>query len=70
MLGPRRTVLVSHIVIRYEGGYLRNPLRGEFFETYFSIEKSDFLVGEENSIDYNFLSFQYFFMKLVLKERA
>ena len=57
-------------MIAYEGGYLRKALRGEFFEAYFSIEKSDFLVREENSIDYNFLSFQYFFTKLFLKERA
>ena len=57
-------------MIPYEGGYLRNPLREGYLKLNFSIEKSDFLVRKCYSTDYNFLSFQYFFMKLVLKERA
>ena len=54
----------------YEGSYLRNPLREGYLKLNFSIEKSYFLVRKCYSIDYNFLSSQYFFMKLFLKERA
>ena len=52
------------------GGYLRTALREGYLKLNFSIEKSDFLVRKCYSTDYNFLSFQYFFMKLALKERA
>ena len=58
------------VLVLYEGGYLRNPLKGGFLKLNFSIEKPDFL-ARAIFLNQDFVyKNKYFFMKVFLNEPA